>query len=222
MKTKGKLDSRNNSVHISQKGNSHSRNFSMTSSLTGFGAEKLLEAQKGSGAKHISPEQKFEQMRVQKENDRLYGNIINMEKSLQFAFLGLNKTKRRPQDRALEAGLVLRASIKKNVMERDSSSSPSNFKFKLQSMKSILEKDRMIRDLGGHQSKNLAIKNSLIDTENERFLAKLKQQKSRINFQQKEKDFKEATRIKNNLTVFPSIATGAKSTQIDSSARNTM
>lgn len=49
-------------------------------------------------------------------------------------------------------------------------------------MKSILDKDRMIRASGGHESKNLAVKNSLIDMENERMLAKLKSQKSKINF----------------------------------------
>jgi len=41
-------------------------------------------------------------------------------------------------------------------------------------MKSILEKDRMIRDLGGHNIKNLAAKNNSIDIENERILSKLK------------------------------------------------
>jgi hypothetical protein len=75
-------------------------------------------------------------------------------------------------------------------------------------MKSILDKDRMIREIGGHESKNLAVKNGLIDSENERLLAKLKQQKSKINFNQKEKDFKEMSRIKNNLTVFPTITQG--------------
>ena len=63
-------------------------------------------------------------------------------------------------------------------------------------MKSILDKDRMIRDQGGHNIKNLTVKNNQIDTENERILAKLKQQRSKINFNQKEKDFKEMTRIK--------------------------
>ena len=42
-------------------------------------------------------------------------------------------------------------------------------------MKSILDKDRMIRDQGGHNIKNLAAKNNQIDAENERILAKLKQ-----------------------------------------------
>ena len=50
----------------------------------------------------------------------------------------------------------------------------TNYNFKLQSMKSILDKDRMIREIGGHESKNLAVKNTLIDCENERMLAKLK------------------------------------------------
>jgi len=50
----------------------------------------------------------------------------------------------------------------------------TNYNFKLQSMKSILDKDRMIRDQGGHEAKNLAVKNSIIDSENERVLAKLK------------------------------------------------
>jgi hypothetical protein len=56
-----------------------------------------------------------------------------MEKSLQFTFLGLDKTKRKPQDRALEAGLVLRASIKKNTQDPEKSMSPkkTSYNFKL-------------------------------------------------------------------------------------------
>jgi len=53
----------------------------MTSSLTGFGAEKIIEISKNN-FKHLSPTEKFEIQRVQRENDRLYGNIIDMEKSL--------------------------------------------------------------------------------------------------------------------------------------------
>jgi len=75
-------------------------------------------------------------------------------------------------------------------------------------MKSILDKDRMIRKVGGHESRNLSVKNTIIDSENERVLAKLKQQKSKINFNQKEKEFIEMSRIKNNLTVFPTISSG--------------
>jgi len=41
-------------------------------------------------------------------------------------------------------------------------------------MKSILDKDRMIRKVGGHESRNLSVKNTIIDSENERVLAKLK------------------------------------------------
>ena len=65
MKTKGKLDSRNNSIHISQKGSvkNCNRNMSMTSSLTGFGAEKLIELSKNN-IKHLSPTEKFEIQRV--------------------------------------------------------------------------------------------------------------------------------------------------------------
>ncbi len=90
-------------------------------------------------------------------------------------------------------------------------------------MKSILEKDRMIRDSGGHASNNLAMKNTLIDMENERMLAKLKSQKSKINFNQKEKDFKEMERIKNSLTVFPSIVSqGSKVMRMSYTGRNSL
>ena len=119
--------------------------------------------------KNIGPRAKEKIERVNNENRRLYGRIISIDNQLQFGFLGLNKTKARPQDRALEAGLILKAQI------RTGSESCGKSKIKLQSMKSILEKDRTLRDVGGHSSKFLQAEHHKIDAENQRILRQIQE-----------------------------------------------
>ena len=101
---------------------------------------------------NLSVRAKEQMERINNENKRLYGQIVNIDNSLQFGFLGLNKTKRQPQDRALEAGLILKAHFKN---QDKSPLSPEIKNLKIQSMKGMLDKDRTLRDKGGHSLKNI-------------------------------------------------------------------
>lgn len=113
----------------------------------------------------MSPRIKQQIRDVNTENRRLYGRIVDIDNSLQFGFLGLNKTKANPQDRALEAGLVLNAKLRHG----EGSRSPARKHLKLKKLNGILEKDR-VRDHGGHSAKYIQLKNVQIDNENIKIL----------------------------------------------------
>ena len=72
-------------------------------------------------------------------------------------------------------------------------------------MKSILDKDREMRGIGGHSSKIQFAMNLKIDKENEKILKSIKQQRASINFKKLKNDFVETSRIKKNMSLFPSI-----------------
>lgn len=63
-------------------------------------------------------------------------------------------------------------------------------------MKSILVKDRNLRDKGGHSIKNINKKNRQIEIQNEKILNKIKELKSNIDFDKKEKEYKETNRLR--------------------------